>query len=152
MIVLDHDGESVVVNPEAGRGIPTETVSADVIPLRIETEKMAARKIIIIERAENDGGVRQHSRGGRGLVGHNAGARRIGGGINADGSAKEAGVWLVGDALGRDGQEDAAAVGQTILKRGLPFWREVRGVHGKQVACEIVEMRSADGVNRGAVG
>src|ERR1700735_4226954 len=132
MIVLDHDGESVVVNPEAGRGIPTETVSADVIPLRIETEKMAARKIIIIERAENDGGVRQHGRGGRGLVGHNAGSGSIGCGIDADGSAKEAGVRPVGGTLRGGGAQEAAAVGQTILKGGPPFWGGGEGVHGKQ--------------------
>jgi hypothetical protein len=42
VIVFDHDGESVVVSPNARSGIPSESVSADVISQRIKTEKMAA--------------------------------------------------------------------------------------------------------------
>src|ERR1700735_1296171 len=57
MIVFDHDGKSVVVNPNAGSGIPPEVVGADVVSQRIEAEKMASRKIVIIQRAKNHGAV-----------------------------------------------------------------------------------------------
>src|SRR5580704_4728133 len=152
MIVFDHDGESVVVNPDTGRGIPTESVSADVISKRVEAEEMASREIIIIERSKNYGSIWQHGGGGRSLVSNRAGTQLVGCRIDSNGGAEETGVRLVGDTLGGDGQKDAATIGQAILKRGLPLGREVSGVHGEQVAGEIVEMRAADGVNRRAVG
>src|SRR5271156_737607 len=57
MVVFNYDGESVVVNPDSGRGVPAEIVGTDIISQRVEAEKMAAREIVIIERAEHDGSV-----------------------------------------------------------------------------------------------
>ena len=116
VVVFDHHGESVVVSPNARRGIPSESVGAEIISRGVEAEKMAARKIVIIQSAKNHGTIGQDSgRGGR-LINHVARSRGIRCGINSDGGAEEAGVWLVGDARGGDGQKNAASIRQAILK------------------------------------
>ena len=123
MIVFDHHGESVVVSPNARRGIPSESVGAEIISRGVEAEKMTARKIVIIPRAKNHGTVGQDGGRGRRFVNHVARSRRIRGGINSDGGAEEAGIRQVGDAGRGDGQRNLAvwldettSVGEAILK------------------------------------
>src|ERR1700733_14710023 len=98
MVVLYQYGEGAIVDVNAGRGIPSERVGPDITSQRAEAEKMSAAEIVIIQRTENYGTVRQDRGRGRGLVYDVAGAESVGGGIDTDGSAEGAGVCLRGYA------------------------------------------------------
>src|ERR1700730_2340325 len=102
-VVFDQDREGAIVRINARRGIPSESVGADITSQRAESEKMSAAEIVIIRRAHDDGAVRQYCGGGGRLVRYQAGTWSIGSGIDSGGSTESAGTHLVGDTLSCDG-------------------------------------------------